>query len=52
MIIRIKCVDCGKIYNRDEEGWIVQTGSSITTYTCPDCGSDNFIKADTSWEEN
>ena len=52
MIVRVKCAECGKIYNRNINTGISQTTIITTSINaCPDCGSDYYIRADTIWEK-
>ena len=48
---KVRCVNCGTVYEREVNSWIEQTRSVITTITCPNCGSINCVKADTNYEE-
>ena len=51
MITRVRCAECGEIYNRDINSW-TENGTTVTTIIiCPNCGSDSYVKADTTWKE-
>ena len=48
MLKRIKCANCGTIYEIDVPTWIDPTAHRTP---CPNCISNASVKADTTWEE-
>jgi len=41
-----KCLDCGSIFEHDEVVVTEFPDEGFTEYTCPSCGSDDYIDAE------
>lgn len=41
-----KCLDCGSIFEHDEVVVTEYPDVGFTEYTCPSCGSDDYISAE------